>query len=80
MVVRAPPWKGLSILKADAKHPTPQHSQLNPPAGGNGGRAHATLSSPRGTKAWDLRKLRVARASRRPGHTHTHTHTHTREQ
>ena len=50
------PGKGDDVLKADTAHPTPPHSQLNPPAGGNGGRTHATLSSPRGTKAWDLRK------------------------
>ena len=74
------PGKGLDILKADTEHPTPPHSQLNPPAGGNGGRTHATLSSPRGTKAWDLCKPRATgpTAAQRT-HTHTHTHMHAGE-
>ena len=50
------PGKGPHTLKAGTWHPTPPRSQLNPPEGRNGGRTHATLSSPRGTKAWDLRK------------------------
>ena len=42
--------------KADAGAPTPPHSQLSPPEGRTQGKTHATLSSPRGTKAWDHRQ------------------------
>ena len=45
--------------KADAGAPTPPHSQLSPPEGRTRGKTHATLSSPRGTKAWDHRQPQV---------------------
>jgi hypothetical protein len=54
------PGKGPHALKADARHPTPPRSQLNPPEGRARGRTLATLSSPRDTKIWDLCKPQAA--------------------